>query len=199
VSSAAALYTGAKPPARSGSPTVTMAIAPTVRLSSFDTLLVAGTCRGDGERDGLGARQRTCASGRRAPLELHVSRAEVDNAEPDCARLHALGPCSRGLDQPRWDPLFWGPPGGLCPWRATCTADWNTALVREQPRFKLSGYAAFSHHVASMSRSRRRQSQGRPRSCDSRSMGSARVLRTRITDQRCRVMSRRVGQGTHQA
>jgi hypothetical protein len=108
VSSAAALYTGAKPPARSGSPTVTMAIAPTVRLSSFDTLLVAGTCRGDGERDGLGARQRTCASGRRAPLELHVSRAEVDNAEPDCARLHALGPCSRGLDQPRWDP-----PGGF--------------------------------------------------------------------------------------
>jgi hypothetical protein len=85
-----------------------MAIAPTVRLSSFDTLLVAGTCRGDGERDGLGARQRTCASGRRAPLELHVSRAEVDNAEPDCARLHALGPCSRGLDQPRWDP-----PGGF--------------------------------------------------------------------------------------
>ena len=66
---------------------LTMAIAPTVRLGSFDSLPLAGTCRGDRERDGLGACQRTCASGRWAPLELNVSRAEVDNAEPHCARI----------------------------------------------------------------------------------------------------------------
>ena len=62
-----------------------MAIALTVRLGSFDTLPMAGTCRGDSERDGLGARQRTCASGRWTPLELHILRAEVGNAELHCA------------------------------------------------------------------------------------------------------------------
>jgi len=66
---------------------LTVAIAPTVHLGPFDTLPVAGTCRGDGERDGFGVRQGTCAPGRCAPLELHVSRAEVDNAEPHCARI----------------------------------------------------------------------------------------------------------------
>src|SRR6266511_949413 len=65
----------------------TMAIAATVRHGSFDTFPVAGTRRGEGERDVLGAHQRTCASGRWAPLELHVSRAEMDNAEPDRARI----------------------------------------------------------------------------------------------------------------
>src|SRR2546425_2143210 len=66
---------------------LTMAIASTVRLGSFDTLPMAGTRRGNSERDGLGARQRTRASGRWVPLELRVSRAEVDNAEPNCARI----------------------------------------------------------------------------------------------------------------
>jgi hypothetical protein len=47
---------------------LTMAIALTVRLGSFDTLPMAGTRRGNSERDGLGARQRTCASGRYAVL-----------------------------------------------------------------------------------------------------------------------------------
>src|SRR5262249_54568230 len=36
-----------------------MALALTVRLGSFDALLMAGTRRGDSERDGLGVRQRT--------------------------------------------------------------------------------------------------------------------------------------------
>jgi hypothetical protein len=75
------------------------AIAPTVPLGSFDTLPVAGTRRRGGERDGLGVRQRTCASGRWAPLELHVSRAEVDDAESDCARI-ALDAPTRVLS--RW-------------------------------------------------------------------------------------------------
>ena len=75
------------------------AIAPTVPLGSFDTLPAAGTRRRGGERDGLGVRQRTCASGRWAPLELHVSRAEVDDAEPDCARI-ALDAPTRVLS--RW-------------------------------------------------------------------------------------------------
>ena len=52
-----------------------MAISPTVRLGSFDTLPVAGTRRRDGERDGRGIRQGTCASGRWAALELHASQA----------------------------------------------------------------------------------------------------------------------------
>jgi hypothetical protein len=77
-----------------------------LRLSSFDTLLVAGTCRGDGERDGLGARQRTCASGRRAPLELHVSRAEVDNARRRNRHRHGR------TAAPRW---------GLCT-RVQCSS-----------------------------------------------------------------------------
>ncbi len=64
-----------------------MAISPMVRLGSFDTLPVAGTRRRDGERDGRGIRQGTCASGRWAALELHASRAEVDHAEPHCARI----------------------------------------------------------------------------------------------------------------
>jgi hypothetical protein len=50
-----------------------MAIAPVVPLGSFDALPVAGTRRGVGELDALGARQRTCASERWAHLELHVS------------------------------------------------------------------------------------------------------------------------------
>ena len=65
----------------------TMAIAPTVRHGSFDPFPVAGTRRGDGKRDGFGARQRTWTSGRWGSLELHVSRTEVDNAEPSRARI----------------------------------------------------------------------------------------------------------------
>ena len=80
----------------------TMAIAPTVRHGSFDTFPLAGTRRGDGERDVLGAHQRTCASGRWALLELHGSRAEVDNAEPHCARI-ALDAPTRVLSG--WRPL----------------------------------------------------------------------------------------------
>jgi hypothetical protein len=67
-----------------------LTIAPTVRLRSFGTLPVAGTRRGDGERGGLGARQGTCASGRWVSLALHISRAEVDNAEQHCAELPSM-------------------------------------------------------------------------------------------------------------
>jgi hypothetical protein len=72
---------------RPGSPTVEMAIAPTVRLGSFDTLPVAGTRRDDGERDALGAHQRTCASAGWALPERHVSPTEMDNADPYRARI----------------------------------------------------------------------------------------------------------------
>jgi hypothetical protein len=66
---------------------LTMAIAATVRHDPCVTLPVAGTRRGDGKRDGFGARQRTWTSGRWDSLELHVSRTEVDNAEPSRARI----------------------------------------------------------------------------------------------------------------
>src|SRR5205814_3273936 len=69
---------------------LTVAIAPTVRLGSFDTLPVAGTRRGDGGRNGFGVRQGTCASGRCAPLKLHVSRAEVDNANRIALELPSM-------------------------------------------------------------------------------------------------------------
>src|SRR6266446_1756677 len=72
---------------RPGSRTLTIAIAPTVPLGCFDTLPVAGTRRGDGERDDLGIRQRTCTSGGWPALELHVSRAKMDDTEPRCARI----------------------------------------------------------------------------------------------------------------
>ena len=67
-----------------------MAISPTVRLGSFDTLPVAGTRRRDGERDGRGIRQGTCASGRWAALELHASQAEVDHAERIALELPSM-------------------------------------------------------------------------------------------------------------
>src|SRR5262249_22803139 len=49
--------------ARGSSDRLMMALALTVRLGSFDALPMAGNRRGDGERDGLGARQRTRAFG----------------------------------------------------------------------------------------------------------------------------------------
>src|SRR5262249_27800996 len=64
-----------------------MALALTVRLGSFDALLMAGTRRGDSERDGLGVRQRTRAFGSWAPFEPHISRAGMDYAKPRCARI----------------------------------------------------------------------------------------------------------------
>ena len=76
-----------------------LTIAPTVRLGSFDTLPVAGTRRGDGEQV-VSALTRTCASGRWASLALHISRAEVDNAERialDCPRC-AYASSQRGDD-----------------------------------------------------------------------------------------------------
>ena len=64
-----------------------MVLALTVRLGSFDTLPMAGTRRGDSERDGVGARQRTHASGSWARFEPHISRAGMDYAKPHCARI----------------------------------------------------------------------------------------------------------------
>src|SRR5262249_39612346 len=79
-----------------------MALALTVRLGSFDALPMAGNRRGDGERDGLGARQRTRAFGSWAPFEPHTSRAAMDYAKPRCARITLdaltrvlIGTCNR--------------------------------------------------------------------------------------------------------
>src|SRR5262249_39010404 len=91
---------------------LTMAIALTVRLGSFDTLPMAGTRRGDSERDGIGARRRTCASARWARLELHISRAEVDNAELHCARI-----------------AFDAPTPVLSGWRRYCVSDLRAACA----------------------------------------------------------------------
>src|SRR5262249_274176 len=73
--------------ARGSSDRLMMALALTVRLGSFDALPMAGTRRGDGERDGLGARQRTRAFGSWAPFEPHISRAGMDYGKPRCARI----------------------------------------------------------------------------------------------------------------
>src|SRR6516165_981483 len=64
-----------------------LALALTVRLGSFDALPMAGTRRGDSERDGLGVRQRTHAFSSWASFEPHISRAGMDYAKSHFARI----------------------------------------------------------------------------------------------------------------
>src|SRR5262249_9433133 len=64
-----------------------VAIVPTVRCGCFDALPVAGPRRGDGERDGRGVRQGTCASRRRTARERRGARAAVDHDEVELPSL----------------------------------------------------------------------------------------------------------------